>query len=157
VKGIFCIVTAFVGNFAKTHHCRLMNEGITKTHQQYLKAKTMLKYDFRTRVKCMVEAILTDVNARHPHSMDELLQLNEFGNNKTLTKAIKDNVSEPCQVAKPATTSFELLRASLGLIFGERYGWTEETIDNLTWPEVFIALEHAMEYDAPFTKSVWNL
>ena len=67
---------------------------------------------------------------------------------------LKDNVSE---LIRPETTAFELLRASLGFIFWERYGWTEETIDGMTLPEVFIALEHAMECDAPSKKSVWNL
>lgn len=105
----------------------------------------------------MVEAILNDANERHPHSMDELLQKNEFCNNNTLTIAITDNVAEPLKVINPETTAFELLRASLGLIFCERYGWTEETIDRMTFPEIFIALEHAMDYDAPSKKSVWNL
>jgi hypothetical protein len=45
----------------------------------------------------------------------------------------------------------------LGFIFGERYGWTDEEVDGMTTPEVFIALEHAMEFDAPSKKSVWSL
>jgi hypothetical protein len=127
------------------------------THQQHLKAKNMTKRELRTKIEFMVGAILHDVNEEHPNSMDELLRKNEFGNNKTLAIAIPENVSEPLTVTKPETAAFELLRASLGLIFCERYGWTEETIDKLTLPEVFIALEHAMEYDAPSKKSVWNL
>jgi len=105
----------------------------------------------------MVEAILDGVNERHPNTMDELLHKNEVANNKPLATAITDNVSELYQVVIPETAAFELLRASLGLIFSERYGWTEEAIDGMTLPEVFVALEHAMEYDAPYKKSVWNL
>jgi len=87
--------------------------------------------------------------------MDELLHKNDFaGNNKRFTIAL---TSQPCKVTGPETTAFELLRASLGFIFGERYGWTEEAIDEMTLPEVFIALEHAMECDDPSKKSVWNL
>ena len=108
----------------------------------------MTERDLQSRIEFMVEAILKGVNERHPHSMDELLQINEFGNN---------NVSEPCKVSGPETIAFELLRASLGFIFGKRYGWTEDAIDKMTLPEVFIALEHAMEFDAPTKKSVWNL
>jgi hypothetical protein len=114
----------------------------------------MTERDLRATIECMVKEILDGVNKRHPNSMDELLQKNEFGNNKTLTKAITDTVYD---LARPETTAFELLRASLGFIFRERYGWTDEATDGMTLPEVFIALEHAMECDAPYKKSVWNL
>jgi hypothetical protein len=117
----------------------------------------MIKRDLRNKIEFMVEAILDGVNKRHPNSMDELLQKNEFGNNRTLTKTVKENVSKPYKVTRLETTAFELLRASLGFIFSERYGWTEEAIDGMTLAEVFIALEHAMECDAPSKKSVWNL
>jgi hypothetical protein len=130
---------------------------MTKMHQQHLKSKNMTRRELRTKIELMVGAILNDVNERHPNSMDELLRKNEFGNNKTLTIAITDNVSEPLTVINPEIPAFELLRASLGFIFCERYGWTEEAIDKLTLPEVFLALEHAMEYDAPSKKSVWDL
>jgi hypothetical protein len=130
---------------------------ITKTHQQHFKATNMTERDLQTRIEFMVEAILDGVNKRHPNTMDELLQKNEFGNNKTLTKTVKENVSEPYKVTRLETIGFELLRASLGFIFLERYGWTEEAIDGMTLPEVFIALEHAMECDTPSKKSVWNL
>ena len=118
----------------------------------------MTKRDLRNKIEFMVEAILDGVNERHPHCMDELLHKNEFAcNNKRFTIAITKSVSEPYEVAGPETTAFELLRASLGFIFRERYGWTEEAIDGMTLPEVFIALEHAMECDAPSQKSVWSL
>jgi hypothetical protein len=117
----------------------------------------MTERDLQTRIEFMVEAILDGVNERHPNSMDELLQKNEFGNNRTLTMAITDNVSKPYKVTRPETIAFELLRASLSFIFRERYGWTEEAIDEMTLPEVFITLEHAMEYDSQSKKSVWNL
>ena len=111
----------------------------------------MTERDLQIKIEFMVEEILCGVNKRHPHTMDELLHKNEFGNNKTLTKAITDKVT------RPETTAFELLRASLGFIFEKRYGWTEEKIDCMTLTEVFIALEHAVSYDAPSKKSVWNL
>jgi len=122
-----------------------------------LKVKNMANRDLRTKIEFMVKAILDDANEKHPNSMDELLRKNRFGDNKTIAVAITDNVSEPLVVINPETTAFELFRASLGLIFFERYGWTEETIDKLTLSEVFIALEHAMEFDTPSKKSVWNL
>jgi hypothetical protein len=117
----------------------------------------MTERDLQSRIEFMVEAILDGVNKRHPNTMDELLQKNEFGNNRTLTKAISGNVSKPYNLTRPETAAFELFRASLGFIFGKRYGWAEEAIDKMTLPEVFIALEHAMEFDAPTKKSVWNL
>jgi hypothetical protein len=119
--------------------------------------KNMTKGDLETRIAFMVEAILKGVNERHPHSMDELLQKNEFDNNNTFTIAVAENVSKRYKVTRPETTAFEFLRASLGFIFQERYGWTEEAVDGMTLPEVFIALEHAMECDAPSKKSVWRL
>ena len=117
----------------------------------------MTERDLQTKIEFMVEAILDSVNESHPNSMDELLQKNDFANNRTLTKAVTDNVSKPYSVTRPETAAFELFRASLGLILGKRYGWTEEAIDKMTLPEVFIALEHAMEFDAPTKKSVWQL
>jgi hypothetical protein len=131
------------------------NGGLPKTHQQHLEVTNMTERDLQTRLEFMVEAILNGVNKRHPHTMDELLHINDFGNNKTLTKAHTE--SKPYELTRPETNAFELFRASLGLIFWERYGWTDERIDDLTLPQVFIALEHAMEYDAPSRKSVWNL
>jgi len=117
----------------------------------------MTERDLQSRIEFMVEAILDGVNKRHPNTMDELLQKNDFANNRTLTKAVTGNVSKTYNVIKPETAAFELLRASLGFIFGKRYGWTEEAIDKMTLPEVFIALEHAVEFDAPTKKSVWQL
>jgi hypothetical protein len=117
----------------------------------------MTERDLQTRIEFMVEAILDGVNKRHPNTMDELLQRNDFANNKTLTRAVTGKVTKPYSVTRPETAAFELLRASLGFIFGERYGWKDEAIDRMTLPEVFIALEHAIEYDAPSKKSVWNL
>lgn len=114
------------------------------------------RVNLRSRIESMVHAILDDVNDKHPNTMDELMQKNEFSNSKTLPLAITENVSGSLKRIKTETTAFELLRASLGLIFWKRYGWTEETIDGMTLPEVFIALEHAMEYDAS-NKSVWDL
>ena len=120
-------------------------------------SKNMTSGDLWIKIEFMVEAILKGVNDRHPNSMDELLRKNEFGNKGTFTKAITGNVSKRQTVIRPETTAFELLRASLGIIFQERYGWTEEAVDGMTLAEVFIALEHAMECDAPFKKSVWDL
>jgi hypothetical protein len=117
----------------------------------------MTERDLQTKIEFMVEAILAGVNKRHPNTMDELLQKNDFANNKALTRAITGTVSKPYNLTRPETAAFELLRASLGFIFGKRYGWTEEAIDKMTLPEVFIALEHAVEFDAPTKKSVWNL
>jgi hypothetical protein len=112
---------------------------------------TMTDRDLQSKIESMVESILDGVNKRHPHTMDELLQKGDFGNNKSLTIATEN------KPARTDTTAFELLRASLGFIFQERYGWTDEIIDRLTLPEVFTALEHAMEWDAPSKMSVWNL
>jgi hypothetical protein len=117
----------------------------------------MTKGDLETRIEFMVEAILEGVNKRHPHSMDELLHKKQVSNSNTLTIAIANNVSKPRQVTRPETIAFELLRAALGFIFRERYGWTDEAVDVMTMPDVFIALEHAMEFDAPSKKSVWSL
>ena len=117
----------------------------------------MTKGDLENRIALMVETILEGVNERHPHSMDELLHKKELSNNNTFTIAIANNVSKPRQATRPETAAFELLRASLGFIFRERYGWTDEAVDVMTMPEVFIALEHAMECDAPSKKSVWSL
>jgi hypothetical protein len=117
----------------------------------------MTERDLQTKIEFMVEAILKGVNKRHPNTMDELLHKNALGMDKTLTKVNTLTVAEPNEVTKPETTEFELLRASLGFIFEERYGWTEEIIDCMTLTQVFIALEHAVTYDAPLKKSVWNL
>ena len=124
---------------------------------QFPNPKNMTKGDLEARIAFMVEAILKGVNERHPHSMDELLRKHEVGNNNTFTIAIRDNVSKRHKVTKPETTAFEFLRASLGIIFRERYGWTDDAVDGMTLPEVFIALEHAMECDSPSKKSVWSL
>jgi hypothetical protein len=124
---------------------------------QFQNPKNMTKGDLEARIAFMVEAILKGVNERHPHSMDELLRKHEVGRNNTFTIAITDKVSKRDKVTKPETTAFEFLRASLGFIFQERYGWKEEAVDGMTLPEVFIALEHAMECDAPSKKSVWSL
>src|SRR5208337_1022794 len=111
--------------------------------------------DLQSTIESMVHAILEDANKRHPHSMDELMHIHECSNDKTIITAPATGVSVPSKAIKAETAAFEVLRASLGLIFGERYGWTEEAIDDMTLPEVFIALEHAMEYDDPTKKSVW--
>ena len=118
--------------------------------------KNMTKGDLGNRIAFMVEAILEGVNERHPHSMDELLHKNQFGNNNTFTVAITDSVSKRYRVTTAEAAAFELLRASLGFIFQARYGWTDEAVDGMTLQEVFIALEHAMECDAPSKKSVWS-
>jgi hypothetical protein len=110
--------------------------------------------DLQSKIESMVQTIVDDANKRHPHAMDELMQCD---NGNTIRIAITDNVSEPLRVIKTETAAFEALRASLGLIFSQRYGWTEEAIDKMTLSDVCIALEHAMEYDAPSKKSVWNL
>jgi len=112
--------------------------------------------DLQNKVESMVQEIV-DANQRHPHALDELIHAHECSNDKTIHVAMTKDLSEPLQVIKPATAAFESLRASLGVIFRERYGWTEEAVDKMTLPDVFIALEHAMEYDAPSKKSVWNL
>jgi hypothetical protein len=118
--------------------------------------KNMTKGDLGSKIASMVKAILEGVNERHPHSMDELLHKSEFGNNNTLAIAITGDVSKRHKDTRPETAAFELLRASLGFIFQARYGWTGEAVDGMTMPEVFIALEHAMECDAPSKKSVWS-
>jgi hypothetical protein len=113
--------------------------------------------DLQDKIGPMVRTIVEDANRRHPHAMDELMHIHECSNDKTIHVAMTNDVSEPLRVIKTETAAFEALRASLGVIFGERYGWTEEAIDDMTLSDVFIALEHAMEYDAPSKKSVWNL
>jgi hypothetical protein len=118
-------------------------------------------YKYRNRARraifCLPHLVQGKANAKvfseSADTMDELLQKNRFSNNKTLTRAITDKVRK---TTRPETTAFELLRASLGFIFSERYGWTDEKIDDMTLPEVLIALEHAMDYDSPSKKSVWN-
>jgi hypothetical protein len=98
--------------------------------------------DVFTKIQSMVQIILQNIDKRHPNTVQELMQ---------------NNGPKRAQRSKSDATEFELLRASLGLIFEERYGWTEATIDSMTLAQVFIALEHAMSYDAPLQKSVWNL
>jgi len=97
--------------------------------------------DVWAKIKSMVHVILQNTDERHPNTVRELMQ---------------DRPGAATR-SKCDTTEFELLRASLGLIFEERYGWTEEEIDRMTLAQVFIALEHAMTYDAPLQKSVWRL
>jgi hypothetical protein len=117
----------------------------------------MTTIDLQSRIESMVQKIVDDANRRHPHAMDELTHAPACRNAKTIKLEITKDVSEPLKVVETEAAAFESLRAYLGVIFGERYGWTEEAIDKLNLSEVFIALEHAMEYDAPSKKSVWNL
>lgn len=113
--------------------------------------------ELQSNIESMVQTIVDDANRRHPHVMDDLMHIHECSHDNTIKIAITDDVSEPLKVIKTETAAFELLIASLGLIFRERYGWTEEAVGKMTLPDVFIALEHAMEYDAPSKKSVWDL
>ena len=101
--------------------------------------------DLQSKIESMVQAIVDDANKRHPHALDELLHIHESSNDKTIKIEITDSVSEPLRVIEPETAVFESLRASLGLIFRERYGWTEEAIGKMTLSDVAIALEHAMD------------
>src|ERR1700677_4863973 len=94
----------------------------------------MTKGELEDKIAFMIEAILESVNQRHPHSMDELLRKNQFGNTNTFAIGITDSVSKRYRVTRPETTTFELLRASLGFIFRERYGWTDEAVDGMTMP-----------------------
>jgi len=113
--------------------------------------------DLQRKIESMVQAIVDAANKRHPQAMDELMHAQECSNDKTIHLAMTKDVSEPLRVIKPEIAAFESLRASLGVIFRERYGWTEEAVDKMTLPDVFIALEHAMDYDTPSKKSVWSL
>jgi hypothetical protein len=105
----------------------------------------------------MVQIILKGIRERHPNTIEELMPKPRCGTNGHLKVAAKDRGADSAEPPTNEPADFELLTASLGVIFQERYGWTEEQIDNMTLPQVFLALEHAMEYDAPCKKSVWNL
>lgn len=47
--------------------------------------------------------------------------------------------------------------AALDVIFQERYGWPPGTVENITLWHLFLALEHAMQYDDPSKPSIWKI
>jgi hypothetical protein len=113
--------------------------------------------DLWGKIESLVQTILEDVDKRHPNTVVELMRTNGSRKGNMLAMPITSYLSAASKALRNEATAFELLRASLGVIFQERYCWTDERIDEMTLPEVFIALEHAMEYDAPSKKSVWDL
>jgi len=55
------------------------------------------------------------------------------------------------------TTRTENTIAALDLAFRERYGWREGTVAKMPLWNVFLALEHAMDYDDPYKPSIWEI
>jgi hypothetical protein len=45
----------------------------------------------------------------------------------------------------------------LDTVCQERYGWPKGTVGKLTLWQLFLALEHATEYDSPSKPSVWRI
>ena len=108
-----------------------------------------------SEIEAMVLAILNNINKRHPKAVGEFMRRNGFRRVATFTSPIEG--PEASTTLTKEAADFESLKALLSMIIQERYCWTPENIDSMSLPEVLIALEHAMEYDAPSKRSVWDL
>lgn len=106
-------------------------------------------------VESMIYTILKGTNISPPNAVEGFAPQNGFRKVEAVTMPVEDH--EASTILGIDAADFETSRALLGVIFQKRYCWTEERIDDMTLPEVVLALEHAMEYDAPSKQSVWDL
>src|SRR5258708_2465960 len=118
-------------------------------------AKGVIK--LHSQIQSMVETLMGDLQEQWPTDVDELLI--KKGNPKEAVAKMSavEKLEKIIKLAKSRPSSTEALTTALDLIFEMRYGWPPGTADKMTFPEVFVALEHAMEHDDPSKPSVWEL
>jgi hypothetical protein len=112
--------------------------------------------EYTRRLDRMVEILLGDIYEKHPDSVEEFLRKHGYSADRISQMDPVERHEAWREVWKTLPGRTETLTTALDLLFGIRYGWQEGTAKKLTPVEAFLALEHAIEYDAPGKPSIWD-
>jgi hypothetical protein len=98
------------------------------------------------RVAYLVEILMGDIYQKFPGTLAEFFEMH--GVTKEQFDAISPSEAAAAFRARVPTRT-QTLTVALDLLFNARYGWPEGTAGRLTPWQALVALEHAVNYNAP--------
>jgi hypothetical protein len=113
--------------------------------------------ELHRQIENWVDLLLGDIYERYPGSLEEGLLKAGMKQDQIEKMDQKERVEAYAEYLNNRPTRLETMGVALDLIFGALWGWTREEIDQMTFPEIYIALEHALDYDAKTRPSVWEV
>jgi len=114
------------------------------------------QWTFKTEIERIVEILLGEIHDEHPKTFDAFLEKRGVTRSAFSQMSTEEKVSLLDRSAEDRPTEMDNLIAALDLLFEARYGWEPGTVGKMTLWEAFIALEHAVDYDAPYKPSIWE-
>ncbi|MEN6407174.1 MAG: hypothetical protein ABFC77_11965 [Thermoguttaceae bacterium] len=113
--------------------------------------------DSKKQLDRLVEILVGNLCAQPPH--DLRVYLKELGISEEeydkMTVDDKFDVVQQALQRRPNNTDNQI--ALLDIIFKERYGWPEGTVNKHGVSAILLAMEHATEYDNPSKPSIWEI
>jgi RNAse (barnase) inhibitor barstar len=123
----------------------------------YLKEQLEEAAYFTSRIDNLIQILMGNIYEEYPATIEAFLlkkgytqeQISQMAPEQILETLIKLGAGKP-ERSKNLTIALDLL-------FEARYGWPEGTAGKLTPAEAYLALENAMEFDAPEKPSIWEV
>lgn len=115
---------------------------------------TNIEDEVMRKVESLVWVLMGDISVKYPGSFDEYLRQHGINQDEINGMSPVQKMNRASELATPQRIANIL--TSLDLIFEARYGWAPGTAGNMKAAELFEALDHALNYDAPGKRSVWE-
>ncbi len=115
------------------------------------------QFELDNEINRMVEILIGDICAAPPVSLEKLLDKHGISKERFDAMTADEKFDAVAKVLELQDTKRDNIVAALDMMFEARYGWPEGTVKNMTLRDVFLALEHAIEYDAPSKPSIWAI
>lgn len=125
--------------------------------QEFILNLYLRSVHYLNRVEQWLDILFRDLSSNHPKTVEGWLMKHGYSEEQIKNLSEDELIKALQKAVNSEPSKLDNIVAALDLLFQARYGWPEGSAHNLTPAQVFLALEHAMEYDAPGKPSVWEL
>jgi RNAse (barnase) inhibitor barstar len=125
--------------------------------KRFLTEDFMRAVEYQTRVDKLIDILMGNIYGENPVAIEEFLEKNGYSREQVKQMTTNETHEAWRKVWDKNPPGTDTLVAALDLLFNARYGWPEGSALKLTPAQAYLALEHAVEYDALGKPSIWNI
>lgn len=115
------------------------------------------QFEFMKKIEHFVEILFGNINGTPPASLQKFLEKYGIPKEQSDRMTLEEKIKAFLEIGEKQTTKGDNILVALDMIFEARYGWPEGTVANITLADIFLALEHATDYDDPSKPSIWEI
>jgi hypothetical protein len=115
------------------------------------------QFELLKRIERIVEILLGDIRGEPPATLQKFFEKHGISEEHFDQMSTDERIEAMHKIWETQETKTDNVIAALDMIFEARYGWPEGTVANMAVGDVFLALEHATDFDDPWKSSIWEI